>query len=214
MVGLACGVSVWVWLATDWESVGCCLQMPFANFTVGQVFFAVVHDHLRPPLDFFQQAMGKMEEERPILEAYVSLLERCWAEKAADRPKFPAILAELGGIRAKLAQLRMASGAAGPGGGTGGSRLAAGITSPFAAPSSPPATPVPGASPTTSARPPQRPAQPPAPAAPAPAAESDSGMGLLRSPSFEQQQPVQSGRPSPVPEESAAQPQRPPQPQA
>ncbi|CAL8462804.1 g2337 [Coccomyxa elongata] len=189
-------------------------QMPFANFTVGQVFFAVVHDHLRPPLDFFHQAMEKNEEERPILEAYIGLLECCWAEKAADRPKFPAILAELGGIRTKLAQLRVASGAARPGGGTGGARLAAGITSPFAAPSSPPATPVPGASPTTSARPPQRPAQPPAPAAPALAAEPDSGIGLLRSPSFEQQQPVQSGRPSPVPEEPAAQPQHPPQSQA
>ena len=188
--------------------MGCCLQMPFANFTVGQVFFAVVHDRLRPPLDFFHQAMVKSEKERVVLELYIGLLERCWAETAIDRPKFPAILTELGGMRAKVAQIRMASGAAGPGSSTGGSRLAAGITSPFAQPSSPPATPVLGASPTTSARPPQRPAQPPvqvppqppASAAPGSAAEPISGMALLRSPSFEQQQKEQSGRPSPVPE--------------
>lgn len=33
-------------------------QMPFANFTVGQVFFAVVHDKLRPPLDAFHKAIA------------------------------------------------------------------------------------------------------------------------------------------------------------
>ena len=63
-------------------------QMPFANFTVGQVFFAVVHDQLRPPLDAFHKAMAEREDERPALEPYLSLLQRCWSTAVAERPKF------------------------------------------------------------------------------------------------------------------------------
>ncbi|EIE27156.1 kinase-like protein [Coccomyxa subellipsoidea C-169] len=180
-------------------------QMPFANFTVGQVFFAVVHDRLRPPLEFFRDAMAKNEMERPILEVYMALLERCWSEAAADRPKFPEILKDLAGMRAQLTQLRLAAGA-GPAPGSG-SRAAAAIRSPFAAPGSPPATPSVGASPTTAARPPQppQPQQPPLLAVqlsePAPAAAGD-GLSLLRSPSFEAQQAAkqQAGSPTARPE--------------
>ncbi len=183
---------------------GCCAQMPFANFTVGQVFFAVVHDRLRPPLEFFRDAMAKSEMERPILEVYMALLERCWAEVAADRPKFPEILKDLAGMRAQLMELRLAAGA-GPAPGSG-SRAAAAIRSPFAAPGSPPATPSVGASPTTAARPPQppQPQQPPLAvqlSEPAPAAPGD-GLSLLRSPSFEAQQAAkqQAGSPTARPE--------------
>lgn len=171
--------------------------MPFANFTVGQVFFAVVHDHIRPPLDVFKEAIEKSEEERPVLEAYVALLQRCWAEKGSERPSFPAILSELSGLRAQVAQLRSAST---PGGG----RRGANMTSPFA--QSPPATPAAGTSPTTSARPPPArppPAKPPPVQPSAPAAEAGEGLSILRSPSFEAQQ---AGRPPLSPEESAGQP--------
>lgn len=198
-------------------------QMPFANFTVGQVFFAVVHDHLRPPLDFFQDAMRKSEVERPILETYVNLLERCWAEVAADRPKFPEIVTELAGMRVQLTQLRLASGPGSSAPGSG-SRAAAAIRSPFAQPGSPPATPLAGASPTTSARPPQPPPPPPSSVAASSAAASPqtsqepvrlaaprsvqppqpgvgAGLSMLRSPSFEAQQAAaqQAGQPPAVP---------------
>ena len=61
-------------------------QMPFANFTVGQVFFAVVHDQLRPSLDAFAGAMEAMGEERPALEAYVALVQRCWSNRSRRAP--------------------------------------------------------------------------------------------------------------------------------
>ena len=39
------------------------MQMPFANLTVGQVFFAVVHEKTRPPLDAFDRAKQELPEE-------------------------------------------------------------------------------------------------------------------------------------------------------
>jgi hypothetical protein len=62
--------------------------MPFANFTVGQVFFAVVHDDLRPPVEAFGRAMELFGEERAALEVYLALLQRCWATEVARRPSF------------------------------------------------------------------------------------------------------------------------------
>jgi hypothetical protein len=86
------------------------VQMPFSSFTVGQVFFAVVHEHARPPLDFFEKAMAENEEERPVLEGYVGLMKRCWADSVAERPRFPGIYAELGSFKAQLAMRSRASG--------------------------------------------------------------------------------------------------------
>ena len=90
------------------------MQMPFANFTVGQVFFAVVHDHLRPPLDFFEKAKEENEKERPILEAYMSLMQRCWSDDIPSRPKFPDIYAELGRLKTQLASLLRPQTSGGP----------------------------------------------------------------------------------------------------
>ena len=39
------------------------MQMPFASLTVGQVFFAVVHEKTRPPLDAFDRAKQELPEE-------------------------------------------------------------------------------------------------------------------------------------------------------
>lgn len=69
--------------------------MPFANFTVGQVFFAVVHDHLRPPTEAFGKAMELFGEERAALEAYLALLQRCWATQIAQRPNFVEVRAAM-----------------------------------------------------------------------------------------------------------------------
>ena len=54
-----------------WKGRGLCcqlrhvppVQMPFASLTVGQVFFAVVHEKTRPPLDAFDQAKQELPEE-------------------------------------------------------------------------------------------------------------------------------------------------------
>ena len=74
--------------------------MPFANLTVGQVFFAVVHEKARPPLDMLEKARQDLpEDERAMLDRYKALMISCWAEIPADRPSFPQIVSELGTFR-------------------------------------------------------------------------------------------------------------------
>ena len=75
-------------------------QMPFANLTVGQVFFAVVHEKTRPPLDMLDKARQDCpEDEQVMLNKYEALMTSCWAEAPADRPTFPQIVSELGTFR-------------------------------------------------------------------------------------------------------------------
>ena len=74
--------------------------MPFANFTVGQVFFAVVHEKARPPLDVIERARAGMpEEDHRTLEMYQELMTSCWAEVPSARPSFPKIVSSLGTFR-------------------------------------------------------------------------------------------------------------------
>ena len=47
-------------------------QMPFANLKVGQVFFAVVHEKMRPPLDVIDQAKQDLPEEEETLSTITS----------------------------------------------------------------------------------------------------------------------------------------------
>ena len=64
-------------------------QMPFANLTVGQVFFAVVHEKTRPPLDVLDKARQDLpEDEQVMLNKYEALMTSCWAEAPANRPTF------------------------------------------------------------------------------------------------------------------------------
>ena len=75
-------------------------QMPFANLTVGQVFFAVVHEKTRPPLDVLDKARQDLpEDEQVMLNKYEALMTSCWAEAPAHRPTFPQIVSELGTFR-------------------------------------------------------------------------------------------------------------------
>ena len=76
------------------------MQMPFATLTVGQVFFAVVHEKARPVLDVFDKAKENLaEEEHRTLDMYKALMQSCWSEKPADRPGFSQIVSELGTFR-------------------------------------------------------------------------------------------------------------------
>ena len=51
--------------------------------TVGQVFFAVVHEKLRPPIPDGLPA------------DYVNLMKECWAHEPKDRPVISAVLKRL-----------------------------------------------------------------------------------------------------------------------
>lgn len=74
--------------------------MPFANLTVGQVFFAVVHEKTRPALDIIDKAKQDLpEEDHRTLDMYADLMQRCWAEAPSVRPTFPQIVSELGTYR-------------------------------------------------------------------------------------------------------------------
>ena len=74
--------------------------MPFANLTVGQVFFAVVHEKTRPALDVIDKAKQDLpEEDHRTLDMYANLMQRCWAEASSVRPTFPQIVSELGTYR-------------------------------------------------------------------------------------------------------------------
>ena len=76
-------------------------QVPFADLKVGQVFFAVVHENMRPPLDVVDQAKVDLpeEEDHHTLDMYAGLMQRCWAEAPSLRPTFPEIVFELGTYR-------------------------------------------------------------------------------------------------------------------
>lgn len=56
------------------------LQVPFERMTVGQIFFAVVHQKQRPPIP----------EGAP--PAYVQLMQQCWADDAKERPVISEVL--------------------------------------------------------------------------------------------------------------------------
>ena len=65
--------------------------MPFQGLTIGQIYSRVVHDCARPPLDAFSAAKGRSAEERPALEVYTDLLQRCWSAEASSRPRFAEV---------------------------------------------------------------------------------------------------------------------------
>ena len=82
------------------DNASAAAQMPFANLTVGQVFFAVVHEKTRPSLDVLEKArQDSPEDEQVMLNKYEALMTSCWAEAPADRPTFPQIVSELGTFR-------------------------------------------------------------------------------------------------------------------
>ena len=82
------------------HGVAAVAQMPFANLTVGQVFFAVVHEKTRPPLDVLEKARRDLpEDEQVMLNKYAALMPSCWAEAPPDRPPFPQVVSELGTFR-------------------------------------------------------------------------------------------------------------------
>ena len=67
------------------------LQMPFQGLTIGQIYSRVVHDGARPSLDVFSTAKEQCAEERPALEVYTDLLQRCWSAEAPLRPRFKEV---------------------------------------------------------------------------------------------------------------------------
>ncbi len=66
-------------------------QMPFQGLTLGQVYSRIVHDGAHPPLDAFNAAKEQSVDERPALEAYTGLLQRCWSAEAPLRPRFKQV---------------------------------------------------------------------------------------------------------------------------
>ena len=47
-------------------------QPPFGNMNLGQLFFAVVHEHKRPPLQSMEEASSQYSpDERTMLEGYM-----------------------------------------------------------------------------------------------------------------------------------------------
>ena len=65
--------------------------MPFQGLSVGQIYSRIVHDCARPPLDAFCAAKERAAEERPALEVYTDLLQRCWAAEPSLRPRFTEV---------------------------------------------------------------------------------------------------------------------------
>jgi hypothetical protein len=65
------------------ELLSCAMQVPFEHMTVGQVFFAVVHEQQRPPIP-----PGLPPE-------YVALMQQCWSSQPKDRPDITAVLKRL-----------------------------------------------------------------------------------------------------------------------
>ena len=67
------------------------LQMPFQGLTIGQIYSKVVHDNARPPLHAFSEAKEQSAGERPALNVYTDLLQRCWSTEASSRPRFQEV---------------------------------------------------------------------------------------------------------------------------
>lgn len=63
-------------------------QSPFANLTLGALFFAVVHEKRRPELGAFEAAIARGGEHAGLLQQYSALMQRCWSQDLAERPNF------------------------------------------------------------------------------------------------------------------------------
>lgn len=83
------------------EVAGCCqggaqpdpcprlrAQSPFANLTLGALFFAVVHEKRRPDLGAFEAAVARGGEHAGLMRQYRALMQRCWSQDPAERPNF------------------------------------------------------------------------------------------------------------------------------
>lgn len=64
-----------------------------------QVFFAVVNERQRPTLDAFDRALLEVPEDKHVIEMYLDLMQRCWADEPARRPPFTDILTELSELK-------------------------------------------------------------------------------------------------------------------
>ena len=63
-------------------------QSPFANLTLGALFFAVVHEKRRPDLGAFDAAVARGGEHAGLMRQYKALMQRCWSQDPAERPNF------------------------------------------------------------------------------------------------------------------------------
>lgn len=63
-------------------------QTPFANLTLGALFFAVVHEKRRPDLGAFEAAVARGGEHAGLMRQYRALMQRCWSQDPAERPNF------------------------------------------------------------------------------------------------------------------------------
>ncbi|KAK9827328.1 hypothetical protein WJX81_005997 [Elliptochloris bilobata] len=71
-------------------------ESPFANLTLGALFFAVVHEKRRPELGAFEAAIAQGGEQAGLMRQYSALMQRCWSQDPAERPVFLKIMTELG----------------------------------------------------------------------------------------------------------------------
>jgi len=81
-------------------------ESPFANLTLGALFFAVVHE----------------KRHSALLAQYSGLMQRCWHHDPTERPNFMAIMSELGRL---LRAARAKAAPAPAGGGAGALRSSA-----------------------------------------------------------------------------------------
>jgi serine/threonine protein kinase len=97
-------------------------ESPFANLTLGALFFAVVHEKRRPELTEFEAAIARGTEHSALLAQYSGLMQRCWHHDPTERPNFMAIMSELGRL---LRAARAKAAPAPTGGGAGALRSSA-----------------------------------------------------------------------------------------
>jgi hypothetical protein len=76
--------------------------MAYRNMAFHQIFFAVVNERKRLPLDAFDRCLEQRPADAAIILPYRDLMQRCWDE-APQRPPFCHIVQELKRLKNILA---------------------------------------------------------------------------------------------------------------
>ncbi len=80
-------------------------QVVYAGMNYGQIFFAVINERRRPPLEAFEVRAAEAPADAAVIAQYRDLMTRCWDDDAAQRPLSSDVLSELSAIH-KLVKKR------------------------------------------------------------------------------------------------------------